>query len=79
MAVGSDADLVIWDPEASGVISAATHHHRCDRSIFEGFPVKGLPSVVVANGRIAVLEGDLRVERGAGRFLHRRRGKRVAG
>ena len=37
ISVGADADLVVWDPEATGVISAATHHQRCDRSIYEGF------------------------------------------
>ena len=71
LTVGADADLVIWDPEATSTISAATHHHRCDRSIYEGFSLKGLPSVVIANGRIRFRDGDLRVERGQGRFLKR--------
>jgi dihydropyrimidinase len=71
IAVGADADLVVWDPEATATISAATHHHHCDRSIYEGFSLKGLPSVVVANGRVQYRDGDLRVERGAGRFLAR--------
>ena len=71
ISVGADADLVLWDPEATGIISAATHHHRCDRSIFEGFPLTGLPSTVIAAGRVQYQDGDLAVERGAGRYLTR--------
>lgn len=70
--VGADADLVVWNPAATRTISAKTHHHRCDRSIFEGFRVKGAPSVVLSGGRIAVREGNVLAERGAGRFLARR-------
>ncbi len=69
--VGADADLVVFDPEATATISAKTHRHRCDRSIFEGFKVTGLPSHVVVNGRVQYRDGDLRVERGAGRYLQR--------
>lgn len=69
--VGADADLVLWDPTASATISAATHHHRCDRSIYEGFEVTGQPVTVIANGEIRYHDGDLRVERGDGRFLRR--------
>lgn len=68
---GSDADLVIWDPEATGTISADTHHHRCDRSIYEGFELKGMPAIVVAGGRVVFRDGQLAVSPGAGRFLHR--------
>jgi dihydropyrimidinase len=71
IAVGSDADLVVWDPMATSTLSASTHHHHCDRSIFEGFEVTGLPTTVVANGTIRYHDGSLRVERGAGRFLKR--------
>jgi dihydropyrimidinase len=70
--VGADADLVIWDPEGTKTISAKTHHHHCDRSIYEGFQVKGIPSTVIANGRVQYRNGDLNVERGAGRYLPRR-------
>jgi dihydropyrimidinase len=69
--VGADADLVVWDPEATATISAQTHHHRCDRSIFEGFRLRGLPSTVVARGVIRYRDGELMAERGAGRFLER--------
>jgi len=69
--VGSDADLVVYDPTTSGVRSAKTHHSRCDRSIFDGFKVKGSPSYVVVNGRVQFADGKLKVERGAGRFIKR--------
>jgi dihydropyrimidinase len=72
IAVGGDADLVVWDPASEGVISARTHRSRCDRNIFEGYKVKGKPSYVVAAGRVQCKDGDLRVERGAGRFVPRR-------
>jgi dihydropyrimidinase len=71
ISVGADADLVIWDPEASGTISAASAHQRCDRNIYEGFSVTGLPSTVIAAGRVQYQQGDLRVERGGGRYLPR--------
>ena len=71
IAVGSDADLVVWDPAATATISAETHHHRCDRSNYEGFEVRRLPCTVIANGQIRYRDGELRVERGAGRFLER--------
>jgi len=69
--VGADADLVLWDPLATATISAATHHHRCDRSIYEGFEVTGTPAKVIAAGEIRYHDGKLRVERGDGRYLRR--------
>ena len=69
--VGADADLVVWDPTTSGVISASTHHHRCDRNIFEGFETMGAPTHVLSNGVVRYADGDLRAERGAGKYLKR--------
>jgi dihydropyrimidinase len=71
IAVGSDADLVIYDPSATATRSAKTHHSKCDRSIFEGFKVKGAPARVIVNGRVQFASGKLDVQRGAGRFLSR--------
>ena len=71
VAVGSDADLVLYDPTSDGTRSARTHHSKSDRSIFEGFKVKGKPTHVVVNGRVQFRDGKLDVERGAGRFLRR--------
>jgi dihydropyrimidinase len=69
--VGSDADLVVWDPAATGEISAATHHHKVDRSIFEGFETQGTCSHVLVNGQVRFKDGNLDVTRGAGRYLKR--------
>ena len=77
VAAGADADLVVWNPEGERTISAKTHHSRCDRSMFEGLKVTGGPSYVVAAGRVQYANGDLKVERGAGRFLKRTPGERA--
>jgi len=69
--VGSDADLVVWDPEADLTISAKSHHSRCDRSLYEGFKTKGTPSHVLSAGKLVFKDGDLRVEKGAGDFVKR--------
>jgi len=69
--VGADADLFVYDPTTSRRLSAGTHHMRVDRNIFEGFEVKGRVTHTVVGGRLAYVDGDLRVERGAGRYLPR--------
>jgi dihydropyrimidinase len=69
--IGSDADLVVWDPRASRTISAKTHHQNVDFNIFEGRTVTGLATHTLTRGNLAWVEGDLRAERGAGRYLPR--------
>lgn len=71
IAPGSDADLVVWQPDGEGEISAKTHHHRVDTSIFEGYKTTGGPSVVIAGGKVQYEEGKLNVEPGAGKFIPR--------
>jgi dihydropyrimidinase len=71
IAVGSDADLVIWDPEAEHVISAATHHMRVDYSMFEGFRVKGNARMVLSRGDVLVENGKFHGRPGRGRYLRR--------
>lgn len=56
IAVGSDADIVVWDPTATRTISAKTHHHACDFNVFEGMKCHGVPVCVIAGGRVAVDE-----------------------
>lgn len=69
--VGADADLCVYDPSTTRRLSAETHHQKVDRNIYEGFEVKGRVTHTVANGRLVFADGDLRVERGAGRYLKR--------
>src|ERR1039457_3824132 len=71
IAVGSDADLVIFDPDRKHTISVKTHHMRVDYSMFEGIQVTGMPDVVLSRGRV-VVEGENFLGRaGAGEFLKR--------
>jgi dihydropyrimidinase len=72
IAVGADADLVIWDADASRTISAKTHHQNVDFNVFEGMSVTGLARTTIANGKIVWHNGELRAERGAGRYIYRR-------
>jgi len=71
IAVGMDADLVLLDPAGSRTLSARTHHSRTDRSIYEGFEVRGRIARTIASGR-TVWDGEkLTTTRGAGRFIAR--------
>lgn len=72
IAPGSDADIVVWDPEASATISAATQHQRTDYNLYEGMEVTGVPSVVLSRGRVLVQDGQWKGEQGAGRFVKRK-------
>ena len=69
IAPGSDADVVVWDPHRTRVISAETHHHAVDFNIFEGQEVHGIAEWVIAGGRVVVEEGHVRVARGAGNYV----------
>ena len=68
---GADADIVVWDPEATKTISAKTHHQKVDYNIFEGMTVKGCASHTISQGKIVYADGKLDVERGAGRYVER--------
>jgi dihydropyrimidinase len=71
IAVGSDADLVIFDPNEENVISAKTHHMRVDYSMFEGIRTKGAPKTVFSRGRSVIENGKFVGRPGAGQFLRR--------
>jgi dihydropyrimidinase len=71
IAVGSDADLVVFDPEYRGKISAATQQTNCDYSGFEGMEVEGRPSIVTVRGKVQVRDGAFVGQRGRGRLLRR--------
>ena len=71
IAVGSDADLVIFDPNRKHTISAKTHHMRVDYSMFEGIEVTGMPSMVISHGKV-IVDGDTFLgQAGSGTFLKR--------
>jgi dihydropyrimidinase len=69
--VGSDADLVIYDTEHRGTVSASTQHTNNDYNGFEGFAIDGRPSVVTVRGKVQVRDGVFVGEAGRGRFLQR--------
>jgi dihydropyrimidinase len=69
--VGADADIVVWDPNASRTISARTHHQNIDFNVFEGRTVTGIATHTLTRGLLAWVDGDLRAQRGHGRYLSR--------
>ncbi len=71
VAIGSDADLVVFDPDEEQIISAKTHHMRVDYSMFEGIRVKGVPKIVLSRGRTIIENGKFVGKPGAGEFLKR--------
>ena len=68
IAVGSDADIVVWDPKAQRTISAATHHMNVDNNIFEGFQVMGKPRHVFLRGEMIVDQDQFVGRPGMGQF-----------
>ena len=71
IAIGADADLVVYDREYRGKISAQHHHVNNDYSGFEGFPIEGRPAIVTVRGKVQVRDGEFVGERGRGQFLRR--------
>ena len=71
ISVGADADIVVWDPEKTKTISAKTHHQNIDFNIFEGMEVKGCASHTISAAKVVYANGELKVERGAGRYVDR--------
>ncbi len=69
--VGSDADLVVYDPDYRGTISARTHHINVDYNAFEGFAIEGRPSIVTVRGEVQVRDGRLVGSPTRGQFLKR--------
>ncbi|HLJ36621.1 MAG TPA: dihydropyrimidinase [Ktedonobacteraceae bacterium] len=72
IAPGSDADLVIFDPERPFTISAANQHQRVDYTPYEGIQVQGVPETVLLRGRVIVRDGEYVGGKGGGMYLHRK-------
>ena len=71
IAVGSDADIVVYDPKATRTISAKTHHMDVDYSCYEGRQVRGRSDIVLSRGSVIVRDGQFTGPKGAGKFLKR--------
>ena len=75
VAVGSDGDLVIWDPEREVTLSTKTMHMRVDYNPYEGRKVKGAPAVVLSRGDVIVDHGEFKGRKGRGQFVKRQPGR----
>ncbi len=71
IAAGSDADLAIFDPQATHTISVKTHHQNVDFNIFEGMELTGINVATVSQGKVVYKDGDVRTESGVGRYVDR--------
>ncbi len=73
IAIGSDADLTLWDPRETRTISNGDLHHGADYTPYEGMKITGWPVSVILRGQIAVHHGQLRLAAGSGSYLTRKR------
>jgi dihydropyrimidinase len=71
IAVGSDADIAIWDPAREVTISQSLLHHGCDYTPYEGFKVTGWPVMTIARGKVITREGELVGAKGFGEHVSR--------
>lgn len=73
LAVGSDADIVVFDPDKKMTLSASSHHSRVDYNLYEGTEVTGSPQIVIRRGELLVDGDELVAEPGSGQFVKRAR------
>ncbi len=74
IAIGSDADIVIFDPAEKHTLSASTHHHHCDYSAYEGHEVTGKAETVILRGNVAIDKGTVKIGKGYGEYVKRKKG-----
>lgn len=70
IAVGSDGDIVVWNPNAKRTISVETQHQTCDFNIFEGTVCHGGPEIVIVKGRVCAENGNVDAVKGFGSYLN---------
>jgi dihydropyrimidinase len=73
IAIGSDADIIIFDPEKKHILSASTHHMNVDYSAYEGWEINGKVKTVLLRGKIAVDNGECLLPKGYGKFIKRKK------
>ena len=71
LAVGADADVALWNPEAKVEITWSMLHDNVGYTPYEGRTLQGWPETVVSRGRVVIADGALHVERGSGQFIPR--------
>lgn len=71
IAIGSDADIVIFDPKKEHTISVKTHHMNCDYSAYEGQQVTGKMEIVILRGKVAIEDNECKLKAGHGQFIPR--------
>ncbi|MEZ4792145.1 MAG: dihydropyrimidinase [Gelidibacter sp.] len=71
IAIGSDADIVIFDPNKEHTISVETHHMNCDYSAYQGMKVKGKTETVILRGKVAIENEECKLKAGYGQFIKR--------
>jgi len=77
IAIGSDADLVIFDPNEKHILSAKTHHMNVDYSGYEGRPMTGKCKTIVLRGKVAIDNGEVKIEKGYGEYIKRKPFSRI--
>jgi dihydropyrimidinase len=73
IAIGSDADIIIFDPQKKHVLSASTHHMNVDYSAYEGWEINGKVKTVLLRGKIAIDNDECLVPKGYGKFIKRKK------